>query len=581
MIEDEPLAVSPNIYLERSGKGSREMAERLLAPSTEPLDEYDKEQAKLFEDELCNVLVDNELTIKTLLLKHKGEALEAPAFFAEAFLKGQIHSQDKEGALRQLKTPDDVYAWLAQVSVDASVSAEELRDIAKQSANYYKTEAAQALLRGTIPPDSLLDHQSIAIEPAKALRFGRAVRVARERLLELRNQYKRDASGVEGAKRAFTDIYLKRINGLLAADIPVTEFLINQSELIGDEETASAALGLLPTGLRDAVGIPETRDRLYKRLDYIKNGMGITEAGTASAVDEKVLTGTEDLLQEEQPPLYSAEQKETLLTTEKSGDETKVLFEAILAEAGLLSSEPSDTWSPGRGHRPADQLFQVVFNPTKDNFAVNGIDGVVMIPRAATTLYRILTVGVHELEHVNQNQADKLLGEELQIGNIKGRRVSMLRETGANISERKAKKALFGTNDPVELNYARAIQSFEAGGDMFEAARAFYDQHRSTSSGGEIASAKLAVDRVMRLILAGGTNSQPMSYAEENIMNKELADAPNEVRQRATAITSLDLDDQVRLHRYGLLPVIKTDMPNWFDILGQKIQPYVIQAFNK
>jgi hypothetical protein len=581
MIEDKPPASSPNIYLERSGKGSREMAERLLAPSTEPLDEYDKEQARIFEDDLCNVPVDDELTIKTLLLKHKGEALEAPAFFAEAFLKGQIHSEDKEGALRQLKTPDDVYAWLAQVSVDASVSAEELRDIAKQSANYYKTEAAQGLLLGITPPDSLLDYQSIAIEPAKSLQFGRAVLVARERLLEFRRQYSLDASSLDGAKRAFTDIYLKRINGLLAADIPVAEFLINQSELIGDEETAAVARRLLPTRLREAVGIPETRDRLYKRLDYIKNGMGVTEDGIASAVDEKVLTGIGDHSQEEQAPLYSAEQKETLLNTEKSGDETKVLFEAILAEAGLLSNEPSDTWSPGRGHRPTDQLFQVVFNPTKDNFAVNGIDGVVMIPRAATTLYRILTVGVHELEHVNQNQADKLLGEELQIGNIKGRRVSMLRETGANISERKAEKALFGTNDPVELNYARAIQSFEAGGDMFEAARAFYDQHQSTSGRGEIASANLAVDRVMRLILAGGTNSQPMSYAEENIMNKELADAPTEVRQRATAITSLDLDDQERLHRFGLLPILSSDVPDWFDIVYRKLKPSIDEVVHQ
>lgn len=82
-------------------------------------------------------------------------------------------------------------------------------------------------------------------------------------------------------------------------------------------------------------------------------------------------------------------------------------------------------------------------------------------------------------------------------------------------------------------------------------------------------------------MLSGGANSQPMSYAEENIMNAELQDADPRVKSRATLLTSLDLDDQQRLHRYGLLPDAHAGEVDWAPYLMATLQPFIERALNR
>lgn len=581
MTEEERLAVLPNIYMERAGKNSRQLSEKLIQPPEHPLSPEEAEEALAFEKKIVNFEVDAdaELTIKTMCFKRQSEALMAPPFFADAFIRQAVHVEGLEGPLRQLKNADQVYEWLARSSVDGSLTPAQLRDLAKQSGEFYRTEVAQALLANAVPPKSLYEYKSIVVEPIVALRFARAELRAREHLQELWKLYPKGATGVNGARRAFIEIYTKKVNGLIAADIPVIEALIAQSELIGDTETIDAAYEVSLKGLRDFMDVPEARARLNTRLDYIRNGIGYDAEGHASAVDEEVVVEP-TRGESEEPPVYSHEERETLMNTEISGAEVRELCESILEAANLLSSEDPSTWAPGRGERAADNLYQVVVHPTKDSFAVNGIDGVFIVPRK-TTLYAMLTTMIHELEHINQMELDREVAKVLEIGLIKGRRILMLRETGGNLAQRKAEKILFGSSKPVALNYARALQAFEDGADLFGATKVFYDQEFKTNPQyGQAKAANLAADRVTRLILGGGagSNSQPMSYAEENIMNKELGDAPFEVRQRATAVTNLDLDDQLRLHQFGLLPVLTKETPNWLDIVREKLQPYITKA---
>lgn len=571
-----------NIYLERSGKGSRFLAETLLEPPLDPLNELEKHEVQQFEAELCEYQLDETLTIKSLLNTWKGEALEAPHFFADAFLKGEVHAEGLEGALRQFDSPEDVYAWLAQAALDKTVDPAVLRDLAKQSATFYITEASQALLREAEPPIGLMERMPIVLDPEKSLQYATAELKAREYLLALRGEYDVHEHKVPGAKRALVDIYLKRINGLIASDIPVLEYLIQQSELIDDSESVVSAYLAMPAGLCGAVSNPEQRVILNKRLDFLRNGIGTDADGHASAVAEEVFTTPESLSsQENAPPLFTLEQRDALMNTEVEPEQMRELFTEVVRDANLLSSEDAETWFPGRGHRAADGLFQVVFNPTKNNFAVNGVDGVLQVPKGPRSLYDVIVVGIHELTHINQTQADRALGEELQIGEIKGRRVSMLRETGANISQRQAERILFGVSKPVQLTYARAIQTVEAGGNMFDAAKAFFqEKSRIYPEMPKVTAAKEAADRVMRLILAGGANSQPMAYAEENIMNEELRDATPEVRARATMATSLDLDDQERLHRFGLLTLPEDNTTDWMGIMIDKARPYIDRAIS-
>ncbi|MDB5161863.1 MAG: hypothetical protein JWM52_371 [Candidatus Saccharibacteria bacterium] len=583
MTENERLAVHPNIYMERAGKGSRELAEKLVEAPTDPLEYKDKVAALAFEREICDFMVDDEMTLKDMLKLHKGEAIDAPAFFAEAVMRNEVHIPGLEGPLLQLTTPQEVYSWVAQAaqSNGDGIDAKILREIAKQTVAYYTDGMTETVLRDDEPSPLFTDHMSIVLDPEKTLRFARAEERAREYLVELRKEYPVGSTGLDGAKRSFVDIYLKRINGIVAADIPVMEYLMDQSKLIGDQETYDAAEMVVPEGLHEAARTAEKRTRLYKRLDYIKNGIGYDDDGHASAVDDEVIVEPIKNFESDTPPLFSPEQRKILEETMLTGDESMALFQAILSQSELLSSEDSSTWFPGRGKRAVDGLFQVVVNPTKEGFAVDGIEGVLMIPGKGSSLYQILTVAIHELEHINQAQADEKLSKIIKIGEVKGRRVSMLKETGANISQRKAEKELFGTSKPVALTYARAIQAFEKGESITDATKAFFKEKTETFPNmGAATAAKEAAGRVLRLILSGGTNSQPMSYAEENIMNEELANASPEVRRRATMITTIDLDDQERLHRFGLLPELGDDSVDWLSIVFEKAKPFIDKALS-
>lgn len=588
--EKEAAAVSrhiitgeePNIYMERSGKGSRRLSEALLLDPELPLEPEEAERALGFEAELCELPVSTDLTLESLLRKHKGEAMWAPKVFAEAFLTGHVQVPGFEGTMRQFESSEDVYAWLAQHAADGTVDETTLTEMSRQSALYYKTEMKQALVRGERPSERLMSAMPIVLDPKKTLHFAEAAIHARDYLTEHRLNLRNKVHGVDGAKRAFVDIYSKRINAMVASDIVTLEYLVAQSQLIDDEETVVDAYRAMPAMLSRFAESEQTRPSLNKRLDYIKNGIGYDHQGASSAVDDALFeSAAHEESGDQVPAVYTPEQKEILRNTMVSADDMQSLFEGILGDASMRSAEDASTWTPGRGARAADGLYQVVRNPNKDTFAVNNIDAVIMTPNNERSLYDVLTKGSHELTHINQGQADQVLSRYLRIGALKGRRVSMLRETGANMVQRQLEQDLFGESKPVAFAYAKAVRVLEGGGDVYDATKAFYDEKIATGNVGALAAAGEAADRVLRLMLSEGTNSQPLSYAEENIMHGELAQAAPEVRQRATMITTLDLDDQLRLHRYGLLPTPEDAGIDWTPILLNRLEPLIQRALSQ
>lgn len=569
--------VEASLYMERSGKGSRERAEKLLLPPERPFSVEDAVEAYAYENSLCEVQIEHDLTIEQLIRTRKSESYR---FFADAFLTGQVAVEGLEGQIRQNQSSEDVYAWLAQSALDKTLTPAQFREMSRQSEAYYKAEMKQAVLQGERPKNTVFDVMNIVIEPDKALYYAVADQNARAFLASERKIYPAESLGLDGAKRAFVDIYTKRINGMVANDIKVLESLIQQSQLIHDDETVVDAYRAIPASLQKAVSNEDARRILNKRLDYIVNGIGYDDHGHASAVDKDVFT-SERAQATDKETVYSPDERERLRNFKMSKEEINQLFVSILAEANILSAEDASTWEPKRGHRAADDLYQVVFHPTKDTLAVDGTDGVIKTPNVARSVYDIMTIGVHELTHINQTRADRMLGATLRIGALKGRRVSMLRETGANIVQRELETKLFGVSKPVAYAYARALRCFEAGGDIFDATLAFYEEKTTSNyTVSKVDAATEATDRVLRLGMRGA-NSQPMSYAEENIMNKELADAPAEVRQRATKITTLDLDDQLRLHTYGLLPEVADDEIDWTPLLLKHIEPYINKALSE
>ena len=570
-------------YLERSGKDSLVLAETLLKPSEFILNESEKQEVRGFEDFICGRAVDSGMTIEQLFLAHKGETTTAPRFFAEAFIKDNVKIPESIVDIPEFLSSEDVYMWLAASARDSKIDGVSMRNMAKQSVNYYKQVTAKALLEGTKPDDSTMDNMSIVFNPTELVKMSQSVVQAREFIHGLHRDLHEGGDRLVGAKRAITDVYLGKINTVVVNDITTLDYLVEQSKLIGDDETAKAATEVIPPVIYNALCSKE--QGTIKRLDYIRNGIGLDTDGRATSVDEDVIENNvvdkSEFLTE--APLFTLEQREKLKSFKLSPQEMAGFYSRILEKAGLLSSEDSSTWSPKRSHRAADELFQVVVNPNASNFSIDGISGVYKVASEERSLFDAIVVGgFHELEHVNQTQIDRELGKNLKIVELKGRRSSMFREGGANFKQRQAEMALFGDCKPIALAYARALKTLELGGDIFDASQAFFGEKKLSAPDSSPADlAKEAADRVLRLKLHGGFNSQPMAYAEEVLLDQELKGAQPELKDRAMAVTSIDLVDQVRLHRYGLIDLPEHLGIDWTEIIMREAEPYIQQALAK
>ena len=568
-------------YLERSGKDFRVLSEKLVAPPEFPLGEAEKQEIHQFEDSIYYNKLDIGMTVEEAIRAHKAGSTYAPRFFADAFIQGKVDLSAVGDEVPVFNSSEDVYKWLATCSRDSKINEDVLLQMSKDSSNYYKQVVGDSLLAGTEPDVKSIDYMSIVINPDESVKLALASNEIRQLLYSLRSQYKEGGNRLDGAKRALVDVYSAKVNSIAASDLRIMSYLSEQSNLIDDNNTDEIINKIIPENLLNALKLDELKSAV--RLDHLRNGVGRDSNGAISAVDDIILRSQENNQQsgesQLEKPLFSAEQYEAIKSYMVSPQEMVEIFSQILDSAGLLSAEDPSTWSPKRKQRASDELFQVVINPTAKNFAIGGISGIYKVASESRSLAEVITIGgFHELEHINQVQNDKTLGQELKIAELKGKRVSMLSENGANFKQRQAERMLFGKSKPISLAYAKALKHLELGGSTFEATRIFYNEklHEDPSSTSESA-AKLAADRVLRL-KSSVFSSQPMSYAEEIIMDQELNGASPEVKARAIAITSIDLVDQVRLHKYDILPMPSKPAIDWTEAIMKATSPYIQKA---
>jgi hypothetical protein len=568
------------IYLERSGKDGRILVENLIAPSECPLDDFQKQEAYKFENSIADYEFETGVTVSEIIKTHKGEAIIAPYFFAEAFLKDKVIIPESI-QVPTFSSIEDVYKWLATIAHNSEVNEMTMTKMAKESANYYKQTITESLLSGNIPESSTLDYMPIVLNPAEMIKNSLSIVHARQFIHGLHNQYKEGSDDIDGAKRVLSDIYLAKINSIVVSDIMTLDYLVDQSKMINDYQTEKAASVIIPEAVRQS--LETNKLKVIKRFDYLRSGMGNTLDGRSTVVEDDVFYDVDANETESdglKAPLFSPEQSKKIKEFKLKPSEMVNLYSNILKKANLLSSEDPNTWYPKRTHRAQDGLFQVVINPTANNFSIDGKSGVYKVASEERSLFDVIVIGgFHELEHVNQAQIDVELSKKLKIADLKGKRVSMFRESGANTKQREAEQELFGKSKPIALAYARALQVLESGGDVFSATQAFYNEKRIATPETPVnVIAKEAADRVLRLVHHGGLNSEPMAYAEEKILNKELRDASPEVKVRAFAVTTLDLVDQVRLHKYDLLPMPETQAINWTSIIREETEPYIAKS---
>lgn len=392
------------------------------------------------------------------------------------------------------------------------------------------------------------------IEPEKVISVTERLKAARSELKNLLSgdQLKED-NQLAQAKTAFAEIYLAKINSKLASVIPKLDILAQQSEIIQDNETAAHSYNALSKPIREEIFKEDgTSDRLFERLDYLRNGIALNEDG-ASAISQRIQS--QEALGSNQA-LFSPEEVARLKAEKVSPEDTQIYFTEILKRAGIHKDQIGE------------KGFDVEINPGKTIFSVDSSKNHLKVGNKERPLDEVLVVGVaHEFEHISQAMADKRVGEVVKIAGQKGKRVGGLKEAGALRSENEARFKLFGETKPRVNTYGAALKKLEQGEPLENAIQAFYDEKLKYSPNlDKTKVAQEAANRVVRLLRFPGQNSQPLAYAEAMILEDELKSCGREAKSRATAITSLDLVDQMRLHQFGLLPDIDGLGTDWLSI---------------
>lgn len=466
-----------------------------MRPPERPLNEAQKAEVRQFEADMLAMRVEIGVTLEDALKTPMAEASVAPLFFAEGLMNGDVQIEGVD--LPQFSSPEEAYRYIMESNLDKN----QLRELSKKSTEVYKQKAAVALVEGRPIEDTTIEARPIVPDPADFIKKMTDLESARKILLDWKKAAPR-GSDVDDAKIAYVAIFLAKIDSQLATGIPMVGTLHEQALTIGDYSTEQAVERLVSPVILRAMEGDDSKKRLFRRLDFLRNGIGYTDEGKATGVSAEVETGTAEPAR---GGMFSLEQLRYMKETMVEPEDMRRLFESILAKAGMLSSEDYTTWTPGRTHRASDGLFQVVINPSKATFAVDSTSGTYIAASEPRSLYDVMIVGgFHELQHINQALADDAVGKTTKIAGIKGKRISGLREAGANMCERWATKELYGYEKPYADTYASALRALESGGSMGDAIKAFYDAKlRAMPDTNKMAAAKEATDRVLRLVRGG------------------------------------------------------------------------------
>lgn len=612
-------------YLKRAGEAAATMVELLADRPKYELQEGTRQEVYAFEhglfDERLEAGEDSPETIGDVMRAALSEDQEAPFFFAEYFMNGDIdlgflHEVARRNGATieqppQFTSPHEVYEWIAELIQNREqygLTNKDLLSLGKKSAEYYKQQFTNAVVAGqkasNIHP-LIAEAMPLVVDPVKTLDQLHKLQKVRHILVERRQQHaeipdpRTEEDRAHNARRAILGVYLSKVNAQVADYIPRAFYLYDQAVLSDEADLRHAAIAAVPAAFRNAFKDDASRASAYKRLDFIRNGIdarsatavnaqGQAERHPANGVARRLwnLRGNTPEASEHTEAHFSAEDAEAFKAFKISPEKARELIDEIFARLSMLSAEPHSSYYVGRTTWAADDRWQTVINPEKASYAVDSIGGVYKVPSVETNLFALITTGgLHEFQHVWQAMADKRIGTALKIAAIKGKRVSMLREGGANAKQRAGTLDLFGISAQAAPNmtYARARIALDNGEGPIAAAYAFYEEKMSlTPTANPADTAMLAADRVLRLRRHGGANSQPMSYAEEWLMIDELAKADQSVAARATQVTCLDLADQVRLHAYGLLPGMHNGQnPDVVPALLEVLEPLMYEAHTR
>jgi len=380
-------------------------------------------------------------------------------------------------------------------------------------------------------------------------------------------------------ERLILSQYVAKVNAQVAGSYANAQYLREQlavsprtEKVVAWESRLRAALPVL-----FAAEDPAHYDSLARRLDLIRNGavrvegrnnFGAISTGLAELADS--FTNNNQQVAPENPEFAAYLQKQS---GQFKAEDLSRLLAKVLQEWELFS-EHETGWEDveERTGAAGDNRWQVVISPKAKTLTVSGIKKVMLVPESfSRTLFQtspsgMVPVAAHELAHVLQNEMDERVAQEVPLADIKGRRHLTVREMGGLMQESQVFAAAGIARTPV-LQYIRALQAKEQGGNKASVVRASYEAHaQSTDDAAKnLEARRSSYDRALRLYRNHSHNSQPLDYLEQERIQQELRKLPeHQVASYVAGGASFSLADAAELRRHGLLslPEASSEVPS-------------------
>lgn len=558
-------------YSERSSIGVESYVSELFADPGIPISDEDKRSAREFAAALFGghfgELVNSTRNLEDIL--QTSIASSSQNYYLDYF-KTEKGFEDLQKLGIETENPEALKVKLFGLAVAENPVKPTLRKtVANNSLNWYKQELARRLQNDSSQDSEQADSEIISVNfaPDKLLDKFAELKAYRLFYRQVKLGLRADAdSDLTAAKRVLIDIHIAKVNDFVAELYPSLKNLAAQLSYLPDssqalrwqaqlQEVAPVAAKALGQSLEQR---KEFGQGFARRLDLLKHGGAWRGEPNVSPISPELTTLADELSEENRTNQIEVEQGlpieviEKLKTTHWNADELKNFCEEMLSEWNLLSEFPIN-WEEAdeRSGQAADKKWQVIISPKVTSLSLEGSKKTVTVPQIFhRSLSQSLPVAAHELTHVLQYEYDQVAGQDIPLICLKGRRNLTGREMGGIFMEREL-LAMLGQSRPTNLTYLRALEAKLSGANQTEAARAFVEA--STDDTPFKDQAVVAGKNTLRLYRSGGHNSQPLDYAEQELMRRGL-DNLGKDRARAVAIAgvSLSLRDAAALHRFGL-----------------------------
>jgi hypothetical protein len=573
----------------RPGTNAIEIDYDTSARHVELIDEQ-VQDAETFEHELYGISLDPETIPSAENYRLAQKNAGTPMVSIEAAWRKKANTTDlgisyfltDEGrqALSTITTkpldyesPLACYSFLSGLNIK-DVDSKVLDKLQADSIKHEEAKQTEAFIEGNFKGDNLdslqiltlYKHPKLIAEKAQAYRQLKTyLKLVKSDLIE--HAADNGSTDNHDTKTLIVDLYKKKVNRLLVAIYIDAYRFLNQQQAAGNNENQAVVTEIekvLPAFSSESK--KPVRANFLQNLDRYRYGVSELEDGQytwlspeAKHLASKALEGAaegQDIDRGE----YSDIAPNLLSETEIDGQTFGKWLSLVLEEYGMLSEDMD--WDSEREGPPSDGKWQVIVNDKFKSLSVSDKQRIMMVPATSRSILSAIILANHEITHVLQNHNKRAISHLSILESIGLDSVSEQTEAGGKWQEQIARETLTGKPDNriAGTGYMRAIEVKEQGGSFGECVEVYYEELISNEPemDKEKASAQ-AVNRARRVFRAGGkeyaqdlpviTNTQPLSYLEQQLIYKNLS----EEQRKLLFVGGVTIDNLIAISKVGLV----------------------------